>query len=44
MGALDTTKTLSQEVYPATRSSYIVSAGMVTKNLKKGDNGRVVLN
>ena len=41
VGALNTTKTLSQEVYPATRSSYTVSASIVTENLKKGANGRV---
>ena len=41
MGALNTTKTLSQEVYPAIRSSYTVSASIVTENLKKGANGRV---
>lgn len=41
VGALNTTKTLSQEVYPATRSSYIVSASIATENLKKGANGRV---
>lgn len=41
VGALNTTKTLSQEVYPATRSSYTVSASIATENLKKGANGRV---
>lgn len=41
VGALNTTKTLSQEVYPATRSSYTVSASIATENLKKGTNGRV---
>ena len=41
VGALNTTKTLVQEVYPATRSSYTVSASIATENLKKGANGRV---
>lgn len=32
---------MAQEVYPATRSSYTVSASIATENLKKGANGRV---
>ena len=44
VGALNTTKTLSQEVYPATRSSYTVSASIVTENLKKGRMAELALN
>ncbi len=43
-GALNTTKTLSQEVYPATRSSYTVSASIATENLKKGRMEGLALN
>lgn len=40
-GSVKYYKTLAQEVYPATRSSYTVSASIATENLKKGANGRV---
>lgn len=43
MGALNTTKTLSQEVYPVTRSGYTASSSIATENLKKGANDKAVI-
>ncbi|WLD92638.1 phage tail protein [Alkalihalobacillus sp. AL-G] len=44
VGQYDTTKTLTQTVYPSHRDSYSLSFRAATENLNKGPNGKVGVN